>query len=202
MHFSPSQALLGLFATLDASALGAPPADGTHNTYGTNSTTNITPSLVTRSSAAQVAYLSNLACYAPMQGCKYRHVYKENAKQAVTDMCKKQKGVVGRPGWPGTEAHLRIDYWMSFNMKVEWKEGCTAPGDGTMDVFNPGPELGLGCSDVLWITWPTCDNGGRGGKIDYGCLTYHYNVINGDHAGRGYCVNRPFDNSSLGGDEY
>lgn len=60
MHFSPSQALLGLLATLTPSARGAP-TDGTHNTYSTNSTTDATPSLVTRSLAAQVAYPSNLA---------------------------------------------------------------------------------------------------------------------------------------------
>lgn len=50
------------------------------------------------------------------------------------------------------------------------------------------------------MTWANCKgNGGRGGKIDYGCLTYHYKIINGNEAGHGYYVNVPFDNSSLGG---
>lgn len=125
-------------------------------------------------------------------------VYMENAKLYGADMCKKQKGVIGQPGWPATVANLRSDYWVSYHMKGEWKEGCTAPGDGTMDVFSPGP--GVGCLDVPWMTWANCKgNGGRGGKIDYGCLTYHYNTINGNESGHGYYVNIPFDNSSLGG---
>lgn len=201
MHFSPSQALVGLLATLIPSALGAPAdsTNGTHNIYTTNSTTNdTTPSLVARTSAAQIAGPSNLACYAKMEGCKYKDVYMEKAKQYGAQMCDQRKGVVAKPGWPGTVAWLRNHFWVSYNMKVEWKEGCTAPGDGTMDVFNPGP--GVDCFDVLWMTWANCkNNGGRGGRIDYGCLTYHYNIINGNEAGHGYCVNIPFDNSSLGG---
>ncbi|KAI7775936.1 hypothetical protein LA080_006099 [Diaporthe eres] len=50
-------------------------------------------------------------------------VYMENAKLYGTDMCKKQKGVTGQLGWPATVAYLRNDYWVSYNMKVEWKEG-------------------------------------------------------------------------------
>lgn len=65
-------------------------------------------------------------------------------------MCKKQKGVTGQLGWPATVAYLRNDYWVSYNMKVEWKEGCTAPGDGTMDVLSFGP--GIDCLDVPWMS--------------------------------------------------
>lgn len=198
MHFSPSQALLGLAATLVPCALGAPAnsTNATHNIYNTNSTANYTiPSLVTRS---QIPSPSNLACYAKMEGCKYKDVYMEKARQYGTEMCNTKKKEVAKAGWPGTVAYLRNPFWVSYNIKVEWKEGCTAPGDGTMDVFNPGP--GVDCFDMVWMTWANCKgNGGRGGKIDFGCLTYHYNIINGNEAGHGYCVNIPFDNSTIGG---
>lgn len=198
MHFSPSQALLGLCATLIPSALGAP-ANSTHGIYSTNSTTEITPTLVDRSSLAAVPRASNLACYKQKQGCKYKDVYDYLAKQHGEELCKSKnmKYVIAKPGWPGTVAFTRNPFWVSYNMMVEWKEGCTAPGDGTMDVGNPGP--GISCLDVVWQTWANCNNGGRGGKIDFGCLTYHYNIINGNEAGHGYCVNLPFDNSTLEG---
>lgn len=207
MHFSPSQALLGLLAALIPSALGAP-ANGTNGTYSsiynansnnsTNSTSGTSPSLAARAEAALVASPSNLACYKKMPGCKYKDVYMDKAKTYGTQMCNKQKGVIAKPGWEGAVAWVRNAYWVSYNMKVEWKEGCTAPGDGTMDVSNPAP--GVDCFDVLWPTWINCKgNGGRGGKVDFGCLTYHYNIINGNEVGHGWCVNVPFDNSSLGG---
>lgn len=179
MHLSPSQALLGLVATLVPSALGAP--------------ANITtPTLVERSA---IPAPSNLACYNKMEGCKYKDVYMEKAREYGVSMCNKQKGVWAAPGWPGEVEWLRNPFWVSYNMKVEWKEGCTAPGDGTVDVFNPGP--GVDCFDVLWMTWANCKgNGGRGGSIDFGCLTYHYNVINGNEIGHGYCVDIPFGNST------
>lgn len=202
MHFSPDQALLGLLAAAIPSALAAPAtgANDIYSIYGansTNTTSDATPSLVARTSAAQMASPSNLACYSKMRDCKYKDVYMDKAKQHGGEMCAKQKGKIGKPGWEGTVAWTRNQYWVSYNMKVEWKEGCVAPGDGTMDVSNPGP--GVECLDVLWQTWANCKgNGGRGGKIDYGCLTYHYNIINGNEAGHGFCVNLPFDNSTIG----
>lgn len=80
----------------------------------------------------------------------------------------------------------------------QWIYGCKLHGgDGTQDVVNPGH--GITCFDLLFQTWINCNNGGRGGTIEFGCLKYYYNIINGDQAGPGYCVNLPYDNSTLGG---
>lgn len=65
----------------------------------------------------------------------------ENAKLYGTDMCKKQKGVVGQLGSPATVAYLRNDYWVSNNMKIEWKEGCNAPGTAPWKSSAPAPGL-------------------------------------------------------------
>lgn len=190
MHISPSQALLGLLGTCIPSALGTP-VDSTNIT----SATTTTPVLEERSLAAWSPSPSNLKCYNQMKGCKNKDIHLEKARQYGEEICgsKRFKGVVAKPGWEGTFGYLRNQFWVSYNVKVEWKEGCTAPGDGTMKVDYPGH--GIECFDLIWTTWKNCKrNGGRGGSVDYGCLTYHYNVINGKEAGDGYCVDVPFGN--------
>ncbi|KAI3392032.1 hypothetical protein diail_6328 [Diaporthe ilicicola] len=199
MYVSPSKALIGLLVTFIPSALGAP-ANGVNNTgIAEFTSTDTSPNLVDRSALAQAASPANLACYQKMKGCKYKDVNQEAAKGSAAGMCAMQakKKTIAKPGWPGVSEWIRNQYWISYNMKIEWKEGCVAPGDGTMDVVNPGH--GVSCRDILLMTWKNCNNGGRGGKLDYGCLTYHYNVINGDRAGPDYCINLPFDNSTIGG---
>lgn len=193
MHFLTSQALLGLLATLIPSALGTP-------IDGTNITSTTSPSLVDRSELAWSPSPSNLGCYALMKGCKHKDVHLEAARKTGEEICNTPsfKKAIAKPGWQPIAGWSRNPYWVSYNIKVEWKEGCTAPGDGTMSVANPAP--GVDCFDVVWTTWKNCNgNGGRGGKVDFGCLTYHYNPINGKEAGDGYCVNIPFDNYTYPG---
>lgn len=122
MRFSPSQALLGLLPALIPSALGAPASgtndttDAIYSTKATNTTTEITPSLVARSMGPEA---SNLLCYKQKHNCKYKDVYQEKAELYAASMCKKQEGAKGEPGWEGTWAWDRNRYWVSYNMKVE-----------------------------------------------------------------------------------
>lgn len=138
---------------------------------------------------------SNLACYNQQSGCKNKDIYEADVVQYAEDICggKSFKGQLVGPDWEGAVGWRRNPHWISYNVKVEWKPGCTMPGEGTMRVDEPG--MGVACHDLIYNTWKNCKhNGGRGGKIDFGCLEYHYNLINGDEAGTDHCHDIPFGN--------
>ncbi|POS79593.1 hypothetical protein DHEL01_v202016 [Diaporthe helianthi] len=221
MHLSLGQALAGLLAAFStASALSTPPVNNT-NVNNTNiiynnvsiadvSITNVSTTLVTSitsiTSTGTSAPLpnplekrsptpSNLACYNQQKGCKNKVVYEEEANKYAADICngKRFKGVFAKPGWEGTAGWRRNPSWISYNVKVEWKTGCKMPCNGGMKIDSPVP--GVSCHDLVHTTWKNCKgNGGRGGKIEIGCLEYHYNTINGDEAGVDHCHDVPFGN--------
>jgi hypothetical protein len=198
MHISLGQALVGLLATCVPAALATPveiydSSDFNNTTIPTATTAS--PILDERSLAAWPASPSNLKCYNQMKGCKNKDVHLEKAREYGENVCdhKRFRNLKAKPGWLGEYGYVRNRFWLSYNVKVEWKEGCTAPGDGTQDVRNPGH--GVECFDLIWTAWKNCKgNGGRGGSVEFGCLTYHFNVINGKEVGDGYCVDIPFGN--------
>lgn len=67
-----------------------------------------------------------------------------------------------------------------YQYNIWWKEGCTLADNGPTAVFAADPLI-LGqdagptmCQDTLWKNWKECNNGGRGGNVQIGCLIYEF----------------------------
>ncbi|KAG8157818.1 hypothetical protein KVR01_012480 [Diaporthe batatas] len=202
MHISFGQQLVGLLAVFStASALSTTVADADITGASTNVSSTFSTSVTgTRTSTPLPNPLekrapspSNLACYNIQKNCKNNEVYEGVMASMADGMCQNRdiKEVVAGPDFRGVGVLAKNKYWLSYNVKILWKSGCTMP-EGTMRIDEPGYKVS--CAHLVKSTWNDCNNGGRGGSIDYGCLQYHFNIINGEEAGNGYCRDIPFGN--------
>lgn len=71
-----------------------------------------------------------------------------------------------------------VDGGAPYQYNVYWKDGCVLEtGQTELYASNPLNEENPGytkCQDILIDDYTRCNNGGVGGSIDYGCLTYEF----------------------------
>lgn len=197
MYLSVGSALVGLFALFSTASAVSTPVNNANvtSTFSTSITGTRTSAPLPNPLEKRGPGPSNLACYNLQKGCKNKEIREEDVTLYARDICNQKgfKGVVVGPDWEGVAGSRVNPYWPTYHIKIEWKPGCTVPGKGTMKIDQPAP--GVTCHDLAFNTWKNCKhNAGRGGKIDFGCLEYHYNTINGDKNGPDHCHDVPFGN--------
>lgn len=72
--------------------------------------------------------------------------------------------------------HDVINFWNEtikpaddvYDFKVDWVEGCATDGR----LYHVTPMEKKECTDLFKSIWKRCNNQGRGGMLELGCLTY------------------------------
>lgn len=142
-------------------------------------TTTSTPPPVGTTLAA-TAPTKPKACYQNQNVCHYNDVKPSNAHSKSDTFCDdhaSQNGFNG-PGWPAIQdASNPFFDNVSYNWKVLWKPDCVVEGHETLNVGQPIPEFS--CKDAMRMVFDQCNNGGRGGRVEVGCLEYYYHNTGG-----------------------
>ncbi len=167
-----------------------PPAKPTSTSTSTSAVSPPTPSGTTLAVTKPTA---PVMCYTKKEGCKYWDVPPSEAHGKTDTFCDDHGSMeaFGGPGWPAVQdASNDFLKGASYNFKVLWKPGCVAEGHDTLSLGQPLPDFS--CRDAMRMTFDQCNNGGRGGRVEVGCLEYYFNAINQPCPIVGYCNDAPF----------
>ncbi|USW58442.1 Putative SGNH hydrolase-type esterase domain, SGNH hydrolase superfamily [Septoria linicola] len=128
-----------------------------------------TPNSPQQSSPAEPV-LGQLECHPASNG----HVDVDSGSQAAfaEEACAKSDSHTIKPGDASANIHHEPVEFPGYIYDVYWTDDCQ--GD-EMNAGKPlaGPET---CASLLSSTYKNCNNGGTGGKIRAGCLTYDFSV--------------------------
>jgi hypothetical protein len=132
-------------------------------------------------------------CYQKKEGCKYWDIPIDEAHSKTDTFCEdhgSQDAFEGS-GWPGIlDDSNDFAAGASYNFRVLWKPDCIAEGHDELNVGQPIPDFS--CKEAMRMTFDQCNNGGRGGRVEVGCLEYYFHAINQACPIAGYCNEGPF----------
>ncbi|KAI9682141.1 MAG: hypothetical protein M1817_000195 [Caeruleum heppii] len=136
------------------------------------------------------------SCYGSGVSCKFYDVSADTAHSVTDKFCDDHASMEGkREGWEAVQdSRNNFGEGNSYNFKVLWKPNCVSTTGETMNLGQPIPEYS--CKQAMRDSFDKCNNGGRGGRVEVGCMEYYFHTVNQEtFRPNGYCSDRPFGGS-------